>query len=294
MKKYALLIGLCLASVVSNAQDVNPRGLFLWKNTSYENGRPDKLPEIQQYKYCTDEATLQLVIRTDVTVPKVDFQMSVLQNDNYPFVVTGDVPQGMDGKRPRIYDSNGKSFTLKWYNNILPRDVMFPYNEFITEYYSKDGVDSRAQRCFDLCQLKLKGNPKKNKLFGSWYRVGTFTKVDNFDVIIPCPNDMYKVYDEDVYFHVYNIGSQRQIRLYFILRSVKYKGADTTEEFGTDCHVTWVDDDTYKLSYQNENGETLTELWKRSGLPKYIQKPIFGTDFPVFELKNPMPNMFGY
>lgn len=292
MKKIALLLGVCLASVMVSAQNVNPRGLFRWSKISYEGGRPDALPEIEQYKYCTDKSTLQLVVRRDVTVPQVDFQVSVLQNDAKPFNYTGDVPMGVDGKDIRVYDCDSKSFKLKWYNVIMPQAPQFPYKEFITEQYTKEGVDARVARCFELCKQNLKGNPKKNKLYGGWFRVGSFAKVGNIDLLMTCPNDMYKVYDEDVYFHAYNIGSSYQIRMYFVLRPVKYKGANVTEEFGTDCTITWVDDDTYKLSYKGEDGNTVTELWKRSGLPAYIQEKVFGTNFPEFKLNNPIKNMF--
>lgn len=292
MKRLFLLIGVCLASVMANAQNVNPRGLFKWTKVSFDGNHPEVTPEFDQYKYCTDSISVQMVIRRDVTTPKVDFQMSVLQNDSKPFNYTGDVPVGYDGKGSRVFDSDGKSFKFKWYNNILPRDKMFPYKEFVTEHYSVQNLDPRIVRCFDLCKMKLKGNKNKNRLFGCWYRVGSFSKIDNMDVLIPCPDELYKVYDEDVYFHAYNIGGPYQIRMYFILRPVKYKGADTVEEFGEDCTIKWIDDNTYHLSYKGDNGETVTELWKRSGFPTYVQKKLCGTDLPVFELKNPVPRRF--
>jgi hypothetical protein len=45
------------------------------------------------------------------------------------------------------------------------------------------------------------------------------------------------------------------------------------------------------VSFDRGDGVIVTELWKRSGLPKNFQR-VMGTNVPSFQIINPIPNYF--
>ena len=80
---------------------------------------------------------------------------------------------------------------------------------------------------------------------------------------------------------------------YCIMRPITYLSDHLLMQYGTESHIEWVNDDTFRLHFDRGDGTIVTELWKRSGLPEIYQE-VFDTEFPVYKgVENPLPNYFG-
>ena len=266
----------------------NPRGLYKLLRFSYENGNPDKGPHIEQYKYCTDDITLQLQIQKNIEDgDKPEFWMSMLNMDRRPLNYTGNIAS----RDISIFDSDSRGFKMRWYNDILNNEF-FPGNQYITELYSsEDKISPKIQRVIDLLKMNT-AQPGENKFYGCWRRVGVLTKVDGMDMLLPGHQDLYQIFDKDVYLHFYELSAGRMYA-YCIMRPIQYKSDNLLIQHGGESKIEWVDNDTFRLLFDRGDGTIVTELWKRSGLPESYQK-VFGTNVPIYQVPaNPLPNYFG-
>lgn len=268
----------------------NPHGLYKLLRFSYENGTADKGPHIEQYKYCTDSMTLQLQIQKDVEGQdgqKQEFWMSILNQDNRPLTYTGKIPD----KDISIYDSDSRGFKLRWHNSIMNTEFM-PLGQYITELYSSDyKISAKVCRVIDLLKMNV-GQRGKNRFYGCWRRVGVLTKVAGMDMLMPGHQDLYQIFDQDVFLHFYELMAGRMYA-YCIMRPIKYESDNLLIQYGSESRIEWMDNDTFKLRFDRGDGTIVTELWKRSGLPKKYQQA-FDTDIPIYEVApNPLPNYFG-
>ena len=285
--KQTLDKGACeeLSRQIAGKKD-NPRGLYRLMGFSYENVTADKEAHIEQYKYCTDSTTLQLQIQKDVEGEKPEFWMTILNQDGRPLNYTGRVAH----KDISIFDSSSKGFKLRWHNNIMNNEYM-PMGQYINELYSSDyKISPKIQRVIDL--LKMNYTHGGNKFYGCWHRVGILTKVDGMDMLMPGHQDMYQIFDKDVYLHFYDLVPSRMYS-FCIMRPITYKSDNLLIQHGGESRIEWVDDNTFHLLFDRGDGTIVTELWKRSGLPANYQQ-VFGTDVPVYKVPaNPLPNYFG-
>ena len=285
--KQTLDKGACeeLSRQIAGKKD-NPRGLYRLMGFSYENGTADKEAHIEQYKYCTDSTTLQLQIQKDVEGEKPEFWMTILNQDRRPLNYTGRIAD----KDISIFDSSSKGFKLRWHNNIMNNEYM-PMGQYINELYSSDyKISPKIQRVIDL--LKMNYTHGGNKFYGCWHRVGILTKVDGMDMLMPGHQDMYQIFDKDVYLHFYDLVPSRMYS-FCIMRPITYKSDNLLIQHGGESRIEWVDDNTFHLLFDRGDGTIVTELWKRSGLPENYQQA-FGTDVPVYKVPaNPLPNYFG-
>ncbi len=265
----------------------NPRGLYRLMGFTYENGTADKEAHIEQYKYCTDSTTLQLQIQKDVEGDKPEFWMSILNQDRRPLNYTGRIAD----KDISIFDSGSKGFKLRWHNTIMNTEYM-PMGQYITELYSSDyKISPKIQRVIDLLKMHT-AQPGTNKFYGCWRRVGILSKVDGMDMLMPGHQDLYQIFDKDVYVHFYELVASRMYA-YCIMRPITYKSDNLLIQYGGESKIEWVDNDTFRLLFDRGDGTIVTELWKRSGLPESYQK-VFGTNVPIYQVPtNPLPNYFG-
>lgn len=266
----------------------NPRGLYRLMGFSYENGTADKEAHIEQYKYCTDSTTLQLQIQKDVEEgDKQEFWMTILNQDRRPLNYTGRVAD----KDISIFDSGSKGFKLRWHNTIMNTEHM-PMGQYITELYSSEyKISPKIQRVIDLLKMNT-AQPGENKFYGCWRRVGILTKVDGIDMLMPGHQDLYQIFDKDIYLHFYNLMENRMYA-YCIMRPIQYKSDNLLIQYGGESKIEWIDNNTFRLLFDRGDGTIVTELWKRSGLPESYQK-VFGTNVPVYQVPaNPLPNYFG-
>lgn len=266
----------------------NPRGLYRLMGFSYENGTADKEAHIEQYKYCTDSTTLQLQIQKDVEEgDKQEFWMTILNQDRRPLNYTGRVAD----KDISIFDSGSKGVKLRWHNTIMNTEHM-PMGQYITELYSSEyKISPKIQRVIDLLKMNT-AQPGSNKFYGCWRRVGILTKVDGIDMLMPGHQDLYQIFDKDIYLHFYNLMENRMYA-YCIMRPIQYKSDNLLIQYGGESKIEWIDNNTFRLFFDRGDGTIVTELWKRSGLPESYQK-VFGTNVPVYNVpKNPLPKYFG-
>lgn len=266
----------------------DPRGLYRLMRFSYENGNPNKVPHFEQYKYCTDDITLQLQIQKNIEDgDKPEFWMSMLNNDKQPLNYTGLIAE----RDLSIYDSDSKGFKMRWHNDYMNNDY-FPPNQYITELYSSEyKISPKIQRVIDLLKMNYTKSGE-NKFYGCWRRVGILTKVDGMDMLMPGHQDLYQIFDKDVYVHFYELVASRMFA-YCIMRPIQYKSDNLLIQYGGESKIEWVDNNTFHLLFDRGDGTIVTELWKRSGLPESYQK-VFGTNVPIYQVPtNPLPNYFG-
>lgn len=268
----------------------NPRGLYRLLRFSYENGTADKGPHIEQYKYCTDRKTLQLQIQKDVEAQggqQEEFWMTILNMDSQPLNYTGNVATNDKS----IFDSDSRAFKLRWHNTFMNNEYM-PHGQYITELYSADyKISPKIQRVVELLKMHT-AEPVENRFYGCWRRVGILTKVDGTDMLIPGHQDLYQIFDKDVYLHFYELTASRMFA-YCIMRPVTYRSDSLLIQYGGESHIEWENSDSFRLRFDRGDGTIVTELWKRSGLPESYQE-VFGTDIPVYKgIENPLPNYFG-
>lgn len=263
----------------------NPRGIYRLLRFSYENGMRDKVPHFEQYKYCSDYYTLQLQIEKDITDgANPEFWVSMLNNDKQPLNYTGYIAE----RDLSIYDSDSKGFKMRWHNDYMNNDY-FPPNQYITELYSSEyKISPKMQRVIDLLKMKT-AQPGANKFYGCWRRVGILTKVDDMDMLMSGPQDLYQIFDKDVYLHFYEVNANRMYA-YCIMRPISYLSDNLLVEFDRERKVEWINDNTFKVRFDRGDGTIVTELWKRSGLPERYQQA-FGTNIPVYNI--PLSNNLG-
>ncbi|MBQ0049853.1 MAG: energy transducer TonB [Bacteroidales bacterium] len=277
----------------------NPRGLYRLQKTAFEDGRPDLITPYRQYKYCTDTNTAQIITQQS---DKNEFSVLIGEPREGVLNYTGKAYEDGDTTKARIYDSNGTSFKLKWFQDEAEDVPYYPWHTYSIEYYDNSiGVEPELSHICDLLSMKY-SNESKNPFIGCWRCLGMPTKMEGLEVLMLPKEDTYKVYDETNYLTLYNLDIKR-IGAFAILKPIKYttknKASSKKSELSDYCgliedfpsEVTWLSKDCFKQSYTNEAGETITLIWKRSGLPRTIQH-LVGTNIPTTTLHNPLPTLF--
>lgn len=267
--KKSIILGICcmMAANTTFAQTEDPKGLYRLHKLSYEDGRPDHIPEFAQYKYCTDVAPFTIMIATNT--PK-SFEYAIRTDEPHPYTYTGNTPVGENGRGTQIFDSDKDGFSLKWYNTVRPQEPIFPLNMFITEYYDRKKIDERLVRSIEMFGMKHK--PAKHRFAGCWKMIGNIGTLNGKEIIVSAPIQLYKIYSEDAV----NIYSGSFVSYW----PLEVKNDNLIVESKNNCKIEWRDKDTFILSFDRGDGKIANELWIRSGLPRSVQK-IFGTNEPI-------------
>ena len=260
----------------------NPRGLYRLVSLAHEDGTKKEVPFFQ-YKYCGDSLTLQIEVSRSTDK---EFMAQMYDNDGYEFKYS----DSMNKYNTRVYDSNDKGFKFKWYNEHMLNNRLFPFKQYITELYSSEYLDQHAisRKFVDMLRMKIDTD---NKIFGCWHRLGIMTKVEGIDMLLSAPQELYEVFDKEWSLQVYDLNPDKRLRGYCVLRPVVYKENNRIVQHGTECKIDWINNDCFKLSFDRGDGTIVTELWKRSGLPRNYQR-VFGTNIPTYQIVNPIPNYF--
>lgn len=273
MKRICLMMLVALmATMTTVAQKIkNPQGLYRLKSFVYEDGRVSS-PGFSQYKYAADSVGLLISYRASRNITQWS-GMQVEIREHYPLVNTGETPQGADGHGTQIFNVTDSLFCFKWYNSRWPN--MSKLNEFITEIYTKDRMEKEVAKAFDLFENKI---AKENKFSGWWVRVAATANPDGTGKRMQVPM-IWKAYGSDLSMvvTVMNNGDVLQCNP---TSTVRYDNDSTIYEIGHPCKIRWLNDDTHALTFVQENGVPLTELWVRSGLPSKWQR-VFNTDLEV-------------
>lgn len=283
MKSFSFLLAcLLLTSAGTFAQSENPRGLYKLQRLGYENGRPDHVPELAQYKYSADFAPVTLIVykKTDN-----DYAYSLRQDEPHPYNYTGDKAVGEDGRGTRIYDSNSEHFALKWYNTVRPHEgEIFPMNEFITEYYDRKDIEPQMQR--SILMLEQKHEKPSHRFAGCWRMMGNYGVADGERVLMKPQIDLFKVYGEKDVTFLFCSGDRITGAAVFYKPLIVTSESCIKEGDGNECAITWKNDDTFTLKFDRGDGTIVEELWKRSGLPQSFQR-LFGTNTPITDVQVP-------
>lgn len=263
----------------------NPRGLFHLIRTLYE-GSTSNYQDDNQYKYCTDSATLQLNIFKgyNATDPVLDYHVLLSDNDHAPFKYTGMTAD----KKTKIFNSNKDGFTMMWYHSEKDQSP-YPVQQYVTELYEtcNDSLPL-LRKIISMIERKSGG---KNKFAGCWYRLGAIKTIEGMDLLIEGHQKLYQIFDDNHYLHVYDLEQKPDSKFYCILRDVTYVSDNEIVQYGSSNKITWVSDNCFKLTFKRSDGVPVTEVWCRSGLPSVIQHAV-GTHEPIIDVKTPLPNYF--
>lgn len=167
MRKFIIAaMALALSSVGAYAQTENPRGVY--KLTSLIDKTGTKiLAFLDQYKICTDSVTLTVIIKEPT--------FAMRDNDSNVFDYTGEAPAANNPTASRIYDSDAKHFTLKWWSDY--ETLYYPAKGWCTEFYSADECSETGKQLFDALLKPAKTMDKKAPLYGNWRRIGLFDEM---------------------------------------------------------------------------------------------------------------------
>ena len=281
MKKIFLMTFVALfTATTSYAQTTqDPKGLYRLKQFIYEDGRkaaPEN-PEMAgtiQYKYAADSVGLlvsYIMFNNNTRWNSLRIQI----REPYPLKYTGENPQGKDGHGTQIYNVDDNQFYFKWYNDKWPR--MSNLNEFITEVYTKDDLQEEVVRAFDMLENKI--DYKANKFCGCWLRIAATADPNGTGKRQQVPT-IWKIYSPKQSM-VVNVLNNGNVLGCSTTSTVKYENDSLIYEIGHPCNIKWLNDDTHALTFVQENGQPLTEIWVRAGLPKQWQK-IFHTNLETY------------
>ncbi|MGM9709630.1 MAG: energy transducer TonB [Prevotella sp.] len=263
----------------------NPRGLFHLMRTLYE-GSTSNYQDDNQYKYCTDSATLQLNVYMgdNATGSILDYHVLLSDNDHAPFNYTG---MNAD-KKTKIFNSNKDGFTMMWYHPEKDQSP-YPVQQYVTELYEtcNDSLPL-LRKIISMIERKSGG---KNKFAGCWYRLGAIKTIEGMDLLIEGHQKLYQIFDDTHYLHIYDLEREPDSKFYCILRDVTYVSDNEIVQYGSSNKITWVSDNCFKLTFKRSDGVPVTEVWCRSGLPSVIQHAV-GTHEPIIDVKTPLPNYF--
>ena len=274
MRKIFLTALVALVAVGGYAKTTtkNPRGLYRLQKFIYEDGST-KQPGIQ-YKYATDSVTLTIFFNPSQSNTKWA-SMEVDLRDTHPLVETGEKPQGVDGHGTQVFNVDDRQFYFKWYNDRWPDFGKF--NQFITEIYAKDGSETEVTQAFDLFENKI--DTTANRFYGWWIRVGATADPNGTGQRHQVPT-IWKCYSPKLSMVVQMLNNGTALGCN-TTNTVKYENDSLIYEIGHPCNIHWLNDDCHALTFIQENGLPLTEIWIRAGLPTNWQS-IFKTNLETY------------
>ena len=173
MLRTIITLAIILNAVGLYAQKQNPRGIYHMVSITGKYGTEAAM--LDQYKICTDTMTWMLSVIEDKSINKhweranrPYFELG--DNDHMVFNYTGEEPDVTTPTMTRIFNSDKKGFSLKWWSTSRGHRV-FPENGWCTEEYKSNSFSSSGKKIFDmLYSTKTKG--KKDGLQGRWKVIG--------------------------------------------------------------------------------------------------------------------------
>ncbi len=166
--KIVATLALAAVSLGANAQTENPRGVYKMKTLVDKTGT-EILTPFDQYKICTDSSTLTAFIYGTT--------FKIGKNDEQTFNYTGETPASPDTTASRIYDSDSKHFTLKWWSKL--ETMYFPRNGWCTERYVAGEYSENGKVLFDAIMHPAKAIDKSCPLYGNWQQVGLYDEPED-------------------------------------------------------------------------------------------------------------------
>ncbi len=264
---------LLLATMGLTAQ--NPKGLYHLQKFIYQDGKT-RVPPFSQYKYAADSVGLLISYRPSRNITQWS-QIMVEIREPFPLLNTGETPQGADGHGIQVFNVDDKQFYFKWYNDRWPN--MSQLGEFITEVYEKV-LEPEVATAFIMLENKVANKGLKAGKFGGWWmRTGSVANADGTGQHHPLPT-RWKSYGPGLSMVLDVVGNGNVLQC-FTTNTIKYENDTTLYEIGHPCNIHWLSDDCHTLTFVQENGQPLTEVWVRGGLPRKWQN-VFGSDVPLY------------
>lgn len=227
----------------ANRQD--PRGVYkLMTLTAYG---VEQYAPYDQYKLCTDSISLTIAIDKGI------FQ--IVNNDKTVLNYTGESLEYDTDTRTKIYNSNDKEFTLKWWSEVK-NHLYFPHNNWCIEKYKAGEFSDEASRIFQEI-MDFHEPDKENPFIGEWRVLGGM-------------DDFSKVKEQVADLRAKNpsLGSKAQM---LVLTSnnmvivaleqnggaggmfdVSYGGRKSITFAGTTRQVRWIDENLMAIEYKTE------------------------------------------
>ena len=168
------LLAIAASVLCTSAQTDNPRGVYKMTFMVDKNGTKIQTP-YEQYKVCTDSVTLTATINGN--------NFRIINNDAKVLNYTGEGPNMNDATATRIFNSNDKHFTLKWWSNMKGH-LFYPQNDWCTEYYESDTYSSQGKILFDALQSKAPAIDNKCPLYGHWHRINIYDELPDVKAAI--------------------------------------------------------------------------------------------------------------
>ena len=267
-----------LAVATMSAQEVqNPKGLYRLQKFIYEDGS-EKTPDFSQYKYAADSVGL-LSAYSYSGSPQLWNHMTVEIREPHPLRNTGEKPQGADGHDIQIFNVKDGEFSFKWYNTQW--ENMSKLNEFITEVYGIGGMEDEVVKAYNMLENKFSAND--NKFYGWWVRIAAAEHPDGTGQRYQVPV-IWKAYSPEMSLIVH-IEGNGGVLVCDMTKTVKYENDSTIYEIGHPCNMKWLNKDCHTLTFVQENGVPLTEIWVRCGLPRMWQD-VFNTNVEIYRDAN--------
>ena len=179
MKRTLFASLLAVLTLGVAAQSENPRGIYMMTTLTGNLGEV-KAP-YEQYKICTDTMTLMVSAQNNT--------FSMTDNDHDVFYYTGDQPKSEDDKSTRIYDSDAKHFTQKWWSRY-PDHIHFPNNGWCIEKY-ESGKYSEAGKVFFDALTGVAEVDATNPLTGTWRVIGYVDELRDIKKNLPSLHEKY-------------------------------------------------------------------------------------------------------
>ena len=171
--RTVITLAIILSAVELQAQKSNPRGIYHMVSITGKYGTEDAM--FDQYKICTDTMTWMLSVMEDGRVNQNKekanrpyFELG--DNDHMVFNYTGEEPDTIGPTKTRIYNSNKKGFTMKWWSTARGHSV-FPENAWCIEQYESNNFSDSGKKIFDMLYI-TKNKVKKDGLQGRWKVIG--------------------------------------------------------------------------------------------------------------------------
>ena len=161
------------------AQTENPRGIY--KMITLTGNLGEVNAPYDQYKICTDSMTLM--------VSGQNAFFSITDNDHDVFYYTGDQPKSEDDKSTRIYDSDAKHFTQKWWSRY-PNHIHFPNNGWCIEKYESGKYSEPGKIFFDALTGEAEMDAT-NVLTGTWRIIGMVDELRDIKKSLPRLHEQY-------------------------------------------------------------------------------------------------------
>lgn len=166
MKKLFLVLipALLVSCAAKESNTENPRGVYKMTKLIGKNG--EIAAPFDQYQICTDSITMFAAIENDGQI--------YIAGRHYDHVLnyTGEYPK--DSAKIRIYDSNSKGFTLKWWSEYYGH-AFFPENDWCTEIYEKDLYSASAKPFFEVLMKSPESDGTDIPYLGTWKRIEHIT-----------------------------------------------------------------------------------------------------------------------